>query len=478
MPRVARGSGLIRTTLAAAGTVTMATAGWLTIVDGRVDVSDGSAEAAPGHPGTADTESAQGVADARPAPADRANHGRQTAKADATGGKGESSAPAERRVLEVERGDTLITLLQEAGLSGGEAFRAVSELESVYTPSKLRPGQEIRIALATPAGSDSAGAAPKLDSLRLRASAERDVTLARGADGDFTAQTVRRELTRTVARARGTIESSLMRAAGRTDVPMKPLLKVIRGFSYAVDFQRDLRRGNGFEVVYERFRDPEGKIAKVGDLLYAALETRGDRLEMYRFERANGDVDYFNAKGESVRRLLMRTPINGARLSSGYGMREHPILGYSKMHEGVDFAAPQGTPIFAAGNGRIEHAGWNGGYGRFVRIDHSKGFSTAYGHMARLANGIQPGTHVSQGDVIGYVGSTGRSTGPHLHYEIRKHGEPVNPRNLDLPTGYELTGDALARFKTVKARIDARRKGDAETRVAEAGCSASDGEGC
>jgi murein DD-endopeptidase MepM/ murein hydrolase activator NlpD len=481
-----RQRAVIRTALAGAGIVTMAAAGWLTIVDGDVAVSDGSADAAPptdgrdsGTASDAPTSNAgtgaDGAATGGPSPTPAAGTGasRQTAKA---AGTREGTRAANHRALKVESGDTMITLLQDAGVSGGEAFKAVTALKEVYEPRKLRPGQEVRVALdaAESDGADSGAATKRLAGLRLRASAERDVAVERTPDGGFTARDLPRDLTRGVARVTGTIESSLMRAADRRDVPMEPLLTVIKGFSYAVDFQRDLREGNGFEVVWERYRDSTGEVAKLGEVLYAALETRDERLAMYRFERDNGHVDYFNADGESVRRLLMRTPINGARLSSGYGMREHPILGYSRMHEGLDFAAPRGTPVYAAGQGRIEAAGWKGGYGRYIRIDHTQGYTTAYGHLKGYADGIADGAWVSQGDVIGYVGNSGRSTGPHLHYEIRKGGQPVNPRDLDLPTGYQLKGEELARFQDVKARIDRQREQAGDTKVAQAACDGED----
>lgn len=459
---------MIRTALTGAGIVTMAAAGWLTVVDGHVDVSDGSAEAAAardGGPTPAEREA--GDTDGAREPEAKGDSGAtQTAKAAADGADTAQASPRQR-TLRVESGDTMITLLQDAGLSGREAFKAVNALKDVYEPRRLRPGQTVRIALE-PGGSDSAD--PQLASLRLRASAERDVTLERQRDGGFVARGEARELTRGVARVTGTIQDSLMRAADRRDVPKQPLMTVIQRFSYSVDFQRDLRRGNAFEVVWERFRDSQGEVAKLGDVLYAALETRDEALAMYRFERDNGRVDYFNGDGESVRRLLMRTPINGARLSSGYGMREHPVLGYSRKHEGVDFAAPGGTPIYAAGNGQVEVAGWKGGYGHYVRIDHARGYETAYAHMKALADGVRDGAWVSQGDVIGYVGSSGSSTGTHLHYEIHQSGEPVNPRDLDLPTGYRLKGEELARFKKVKARIDRQREGDGGRRLAKTEC--------
>jgi murein DD-endopeptidase MepM/ murein hydrolase activator NlpD len=407
----------------------------------------------------------------RPAPSDAPVSlaaQQQTASANAQ----RAAPPRRHRVLNVESGDTMMAMLRDTGISRREAFEAITALKDVYSPRDLRPGQQIHVALTPAAAEADADAAPAvhLAGLRLRASAEHDVALERQADG-FAARAVPRDLTRETAHAAGRIDSSLMAAAHARDIPMKPLLKVIHGFSYAIDFQRDLRKGNRFEVLYQQYTESGGDVAKVGPLLYAALEVRDKTLEMYRFEQDGGRVGYFNGEGESVRRLLMRTPINGARLSSGYGMREHPILGYSRMHEGVDFAAPTGTPIYAAGNGRVDYAGWKSGYGRYIRIRHQQSYKTAYGHLSRFAPGVHGGARVSQGEVIGYVGSTGRSTGPHLHYEILKHGRQVNPRDLDLPTGYRLTGAERERFLEVKAEIDAKRRDHVESRVAAASCS-------
>ena len=396
----------------------------------------------------------------------------------ATGVRLPDTRPRERQAtLVVEPGDTMMNLLQETGITRRDAYTAVTALKDVYQPRNLRPGQEIHVDLRT---GDSRSGTPRLTGLRLRASADADVALHRTQDGAFVAQSQARELTRQAARAQGRIDSSLMAAAQREQVPMAPLLSVIRAFSYAVDFQRDLHKGDEFEIFYERFTEAGGALAKTGDVLYAALKLRDDALELYRFEHDNGVVGYYDQSGESARRLLMRTPINGARLSSGYGMRKHPILGYNRMHKGLDFAAPTGTPIYAAGHGTVEYAGWNSGYGRYIRIRHNGTYKTAYGHMNRLAKNVRSGARVSQGDVIGYVGSTGRSTGPHLHYEVIKHGKKLNPRNLNLPTGHRLTGAALDRFEAVRKDIDAqRRNAGSGTRVASAGaCGEGRAESC
>ncbi len=380
-----------------------------------------------------------------------------------------------RTRVTVSPGDTLIQLLRDTGLSAREAFLAVKELQTVYSPRALKPGQQIRLALLH----DDTGKRddPRLKGLKLRASAETDVAVVRTEDGGFEARQQARALTRQVSGVSTGIDSSLFAAGQQAGVPARIMLRLIHQYSYAIDFQRDLRVGDQVEIVYERFLEESGRVAKTGPLLYAALEVQGERLEIYRYTPKNGQAGYFTPNGESVRRLLMRTPIDGARLSSGYGMRKHPIKGYSRMHEGVDFAAPTGTPIYASGNGVIERIGYNGGYGNYIQIDHGHGFATAYGHMRGFKQGLDRGDRVSQGQVIGYVGNTGQSTGPHLHYEILKNGEPVNPRSLELPTGRTLTGAALDRFKQAMADINRLRKRipDTGTKVAKIDCPPGDG---
>jgi len=377
-----------------------------------------------------------------------------------------------RASLTVERGDTLMEVLKRAGIEPGEAYRAARNLADVYDVGALSPGQAIHLRFG------GSYRDRRLERLKLRASADTDAAVVRTNDGGFTARTAKRELKRRIHRAEGEIRSSLFAAGRRHEVPPELMLTVIHKLSYLVDFQRDLHEGDDFELLYRTDADPDGERARVGPLLYAAVERRGEQLEMYRFEADDTGVTYFNPEGKSVRRLLMRTPINGARISSGYGVREHPILGYSRKHEGVDFAASRGTPIYAAGDGVVRYAGRNGGYGNYVRIEHREPFTTAYGHMRRVADGVAPGAQVNQGEVIGYVGNTGRSTGPHLHYEIRKHGNAVDPRSLDLPTGHELHGDELAAFEERVAEIDRmREQAEEPTRVAQAACGENQRDG-
>ncbi|MCK5546590.1 MAG: peptidoglycan DD-metalloendopeptidase family protein, partial [Rhodospirillaceae bacterium] len=227
----------------------------------------------------------------------------------------------------------------------------------------------------------------------------------------------------------------------------------IRIFSWDVDFQRDIWKGDGFEVMYHRFYDDDGNAIYDGTIKYAALSLQGKKIAIYLHTLKDGSTDYFNENGQSARKALMRTPINGARLSSSFGKRKHPILGYTKMHKGSDFAAPRGTPIYAAGNGTIDKSGRNGAYGNYIRIRHNSQYSTAYAHMKSIKRGMGKGKRVTQGEVIGYVGTTGRSTGPHLHYEILRGGRQVNPLRVKMPSGKKLKGDELVRFKTALAEI-------------------------
>ena len=245
-------------------------------------------------------------------------------------------------------------------------------------------------------------------------------------------------------RGAGTINDSLYLSAIRAGVPPAIVVELIRMFSWDVDFERDVQPGDRFEVMFERFHAPDG--SKDGVIGYAALTLGQKTLRLYRYQFDDGVVDYFNERGFSVRKALLKTPIDGARLTSGFGMRRHPILGYSLMHRGIDFGAPSGTPVYAAGDGTVELAGNQGSYGNYVRLKHTAGYSTAYGHLSGFARGLRSGSHVRQGQVIGYVGTTGRSTGPHLHYELLKSGSQINPLQMKLPEGRKLEGPDAKRF--------------------------------
>ncbi|MCP1336130.1 M23 family metallopeptidase [Futiania mangrovi] len=372
-----------------------------------------------------------------------------------------AATPAET-VVRLQPGDTLIELLTSAGADRIEAHNAVEALRPLYNPRALRAGQEVKLALG------NAGEQIYLNALEIVADVDRTVVVERGDDGSYAAREDVVQLIALPRLAGAEIDSSLYLAAQDAKVPANIIVELIRAFSYSVDFQREIQPGDAFEVLYDTMVDPAGQPLKAGEMRYAALRLGGKMKELYRFEvPSDGSVDYFVRDGYSVKRMLMRTPVDGARLSSGFGKRRHPILGYNKMHKGVDFAAPTGTPIMAAGDGTIEVAGRNGGYGNYIRIRHNGTFSTAYAHMHRFAKGMSRGARVRQGQIIGYVGSTGRSTGPHLHYEILMNGAQVNPMGVRVPVGRELAGKDLKAFKALVAEIDRQRGGmEDEPRIA------------
>ena len=230
-----------------------------------------------------------------------------------------------------------------------------------------------------------------------------------------------------------------------------------RIFGFEIDFQRDIRKNDIFQIVYDKYVDDDGELQKNGEIIYAYMKNKGREIALYRFEDQKGITGYYQTNGKSIEKALMKTPINGARLSSTYGMRKHPILGYNKMHRGTDFAAPKGTPIMASGSGIIEMAKWNGAYGKYIRIRHNSKYKTAYAHLNGYARGIKRGVKVRQGQIIGYVGSTGRSTGPHLHYEVLVNGKRRNSQRLKLPSGRTLKGEDREKFEISRIKIDVMR---------------------
>lgn len=366
----------------------------------------------------------------------------------------------------VRNGESLVGLLRAKGVSADEAEAAAKALGQVFDSRKLKAGHVVELAMVPSLDGDLSQSQQKLVSLTLSPSAVADHIVSRG-DGGFTATSIERPVTRQLVYRSGVINGSFFGAGKRAGVPHKHLVRLVKGFSYDVDFQRDLKAGDRFELAFEAFVNDEGEIAYTGEVVYGALVLGSRRKEIYRFTPKSGRADFFNAKGESVRKALLRTPVDGARISSRFGMRRHPILGYSKMHKGIDFAASRGTPIFAAGDGVIKLAKWNGGYGRYIRIQHGSGYQTAYAHMTRFAKGMRAGKKVRQGQVIGYVGTTGRSTGPHLHYEVLKGGKQVNPLSVKLLPGEKLKGGDLKGFKKVRAQVDEARRNGGQIFVAK-----------
>ena len=249
------------------------------------------------------------------------------------------------------------------------------------------------------------------------------------------------------------INNNLYSSAIQSGIEPNIIIEFARIFGFEVDFQRDIRKGDWFELLYEKFEDDNERVRDTGKIIYASMFVNGEEINLYHFKDKNSD-DFFNIKGQSITKSLMKTPINGARLSSSFGMRKHPILGYNKMHRGTDFAAPSGTPIMASGSGTITRARWCGGGGNCVKIRHNSTYETIYAHMKSFAKGIKEGKKVKQGQIIGYVGSTGMSTGPHLHYEVVVNGKKVNSQRLKLPSGKKLKGEARKDFELKRIKID------------------------
>ena len=249
------------------------------------------------------------------------------------------------------------------------------------------------------------------------------------------------------------IKNNLYSSAIESGVEPNIIVEFARIFGFEVDFQRDIRQGDWFEILYEKFEDDYNKVRDTGKIIYASMYVNGEEINLYNF-KFNNVEDFYDVKGKSITKSLMKTPINGARLSSSFGMRKHPILGYNKMHRGTDFAAPSGTPILASGSGTVTRARWCGGGGNCVKIKHNSTYETIYAHMKAFAKGIKEGRKVKQGQIIGYVGSTGLSTGPHLHYEVLVNGKKVNSQRLKLPSGKILMGEERNQFELDRIKID------------------------
>jgi murein DD-endopeptidase MepM/ murein hydrolase activator NlpD len=415
---------------------------------------------------------------------------------------GDDSTPGiESRTLTLDSGDTLAGVLDDAGVANADVNAAILALSKVYDLRDARAGQNFTVTFETapaqitepkpsstatkPATAvvrvngkpmtvntvdpgDEDGSATdgnvtpvttpvgRLLSIAFSPSVEHNITVTRDADGGFTANDEVKQLIAHTHRAGATIDSSLYLAATQAGIPTDVVVAMIKMFSYKVDFQRDLKPGDSFEVYYSYYYTPEGLPAREGTIDYAVMRTGQKEIALYRYQPdPNQPADYFDAHGESVRGMLMKTPVDGARISSGFGMRFHPLLGYTRMHKGIDFAVPVGTPVMASGNGTVKVAGRSSGYGNYMRIDMGNGYGFAYGHLSRFAPGVHPGSHVHQGEIVAYSGNTGLSTGPHLHYEILQNGTQVNPLKVKVAQGRILAGHALRDFLLARLHIDA-----------------------
>jgi murein DD-endopeptidase MepM/ murein hydrolase activator NlpD len=353
------------------------------------------------------------------------------------------------KTLTVSSGDTLMALLVNAGLARTEVHAVICSLEEVFDPRRLRRGQEIALTF-----SKSLEQEILFQGLNLKLDIAREVQVERCDENGFVSMEIVHELETRPVLVEATIESSLYLSAVNAGVPLEVLVQMIRAYSFDIDFQRDIQPGDEFSLVYQEELNRRDQVARGGALLYSSLTTGGRALRIYRYETMDGQSDFFDAQGKSVIKTLMITPIDGARLTSRYGKRRHPILGYSRMHRGLDFAAPTGTPVMAAGDGFVESATRKGNYGKYVRIRHPNQCHTVYAHLSRFVKGVRRGTRVKQGQTIGYVGSTGLSTGPHLHYEVLHRGKHVNPAALDFPSARILEGQELEGFMTAKTNLE------------------------
>ncbi len=270
----------------------------------------------------------------------------------------------------------------------------------------------------------------------------------------FHTKKIKKNFTKRLVYRETIITNSLYNSAIELGIKPNVIIEFARLYGFQVDFQRDIWKDDSFQIIYEEFVNNENEIVDTGQIIFANLNLQGSDLRLYKYEYEKNKIDYFDENGKSIRKTLMKTPINGARLSSSYGKRKHPILGYTKMHTGTDFAAPTGTPIMASGDGKIMKAGWCGGGGNCVKIKHNSTYQTVYAHMSKFGRGIKKGVRVKQGQTIGYVGSTGLSTGPHLHYEVIENGRKINSQKLKLPSGKVLKGVNRKKFEVSKIKID------------------------
>ncbi len=364
--------------------------------------------------------------------------------------------------LKLGRRDTLSSLLIENQVPRQLTARALHKLQRKYNVRQLRPGQEVVVSFKYEEPNQA-----KLDSIFFYGPDDKKVEINRTGAKDFEVHIGKRTLQTETVAITGVIDDSLYMSAKKANLPVALVPSFANLFAWELDFTRDIRPGASFKVIYERILDEKGQFLRSGNILAAELTTRGKTYDAYRTVE-NGWAEYFSSKGYNKKRTLLRTPLEFTRISSHYNLkRRHPVLGYTRAHKGTDFAAPTGTPIKAAGDGVIEKASWYGGYGRYIRIKHDKKFKTAYAHLSRYARGIKAGKKVKQGQTIGYVGTSGRSTGPHLHYEVLVYGKQVNAMRVKLPTGGRVKKKGLKQFNAMVAKYQKMWNEAQQTNLAE-----------
>lgn len=386
-----------------------------------------------------------------------------------------SATTANERTVIVKRGDNISKVLAELGAEPQDIRAIASALGFRGRDNGLKEGQRLRILLSTVPG----GTRQQPARVIVANETAIEAVIALSDLGRYVAVDVAAMNTPSVAETRdeedddGTgmrLYQSIYETALRNQIPRAVIEDMIRVYSYDVDFQRKVQPGDSFDVLYAGEDETPGGVETRNDVLFAALTVGGELKRFYRFQTPDDNmVDYYDETGKSAKKFLVRKPMSDGILRSGFGVRRHPILGYAKMHTGVDWAAAHGTPIYAAGNGEVEKVGWEGGYGKYIRLKHTNGYETAYGHMTAYARGIEPGARVRQGQVIGFVGSTGLSTGAHLHYEIMVNGRFVDPMRIRLPRGRVLENQLLAAFEEERDRIDGMMTRGSGGRMAQSG---------
>ena len=347
----------------------------------------------------------------------------------------------------IKNGDTLVSVLKSLSVNN----RDIKEVSKIFNKNNFKNfNQNQIIKLTLENNEDYKGVLNILISVSRSKKIEIFKDLK---DNTFAKREIVTNLKKKIVLKEGIIKSSLYKSATNENISPNIIIEFARLYGFQIDFQRDIRKNDSFQIVYETFIDENGEIFENGNIIYANLILRGQYNQLYYFQKKNHNGHY-DENGKSIKKALMKTPINGARLSSSFGMRKHPILGYNKMHRGTDFAAPEGTPIIASGDGVITKAGWCGGGGNCVKIKHNRTYQTVYAHMKNFSNVAIPGSRVKQGQIIGYVGSTGLSTGPHLHYEVIENGKKINSQLLKLPPGKSLEGTSRKQFELVRIKTD------------------------
>ena len=346
----------------------------------------------------------------------------------------------------IKNGETFDKILENYSIDKSEIYKIKNSLKKKVNLNKLNTKQIIQFSLDKTNN--------KIDEFTFQISNTKKIFLKRSFEKDkFSEEIISIQLDKKIIYKENIIMQSLYKAASDQNIPINTIIEFAGIYGFQVDFQRDIRKKDKFQIMYEVFLNEKKEIIETGEILFANLKLSGQENNLYYFDY-KGSEGHYDKGGKSVKKALMKTPINGARLSSPFGMRKHPIDGYNKMHKGTDFAAPMGTPIMASGDGVVKKAGWCGGGGNCVKIKHNSTYQTVYAHMSKFARGIKSGVRVKQGQTIGYVGSTGKSTGPHLHYEVIVNGKKVNSQKLKLPSGKILKGKERKLFETNKIKLD------------------------